>query len=211
MPVVIMLQMDSYRIRLIMESRRACFYFKYLYFFSALYLLLTLTNSQSWCCASSSRLQSVLYHPSLCLSVALHFSSCVWHSTRRFFDVLLANCVSSGVGCWTSETTLTWPFLWARVEYAMCVELCVVVCVRVSVHVWGNYCEVVCECMCMHMCRGEIYLSHTQGRSWALNTLWAPVSERGFLKLWSVWQFVATLSDLLDQQSHSVFKLPETL
>lgn len=63
------------------------------------YLLLTLALFQSWRCASSSRVQSALYHPSLCLSVALHFSSCVWHSTRWFLDVLLANCVSSGVGC----------------------------------------------------------------------------------------------------------------
>lgn len=108
-----------------------------------------------------------------CLSVALHFSSCVWHSTRRFFDVLLENCVSSGVGCWASETTLARPFLRAR-----CGICCVCVDVGERILAWRN-CEVVCECACMHMCRGE---SHTQRRSLAFNTLWAPVSERGLFE-----------------------------
>lgn len=83
-------------------------------------------------------------------------SACLWRCISHlvfgilplgFFDVLLANCVSSGVGCWTSETMHTWPFLWAIVEYTMYVVLCVGGCWWVHAHVWKLWVRV---CVYMH-------------------------------------------------------------
>lgn len=107
------------------------------------------------------------------------FSSCVWHSTCRYFDVLLANCVSSGVGCWASETTLTWPFLWVRVEYTMC-----------CMWIWCEF-VLMSACLCEENVRWCVsvyaciyaegrFLWVTHSQSWALNILWAPVSEKDF-------------------------------
>lgn len=52
--------------------------------------------------------------------------------------------------------------------------------VREFMLAWGNH-EVAWEWICMLACRGEIYLSHTQGQSLALNILRiSSDSERGF-------------------------------
>lgn len=214
-------QMSSHRIRLIWGSllvlmfmfisisnmddflQYSIYYWLWL-FLSLNDALLVLVCSQCSATCHSACLWRCIFI--LCLAFYL---SVLWCSLGKL-------CV---IRCWLlgirNHAHSALSMLWVRVEYTMCCMWIWCECVLASACLCE---EIVRWCVSVYACvyaEGRfLWVTHSQ--SWALNILWAPVSEKHFLfftffKLRTVWQLVPHLSDMLDQESYSLSRLPETL